>query len=649
MKRFSLLIGLACSFQTIATAQVTKPLAFPDLVSPAGSETNNWYKDYVGVGFSVVTPSSIAGPKVFTMPSDWGGQVTTPILNVPVAIAEPDSSGCTPLTPGSMTGKVAMIYRGNCEFGAKAKAGETAGATAVIIVNNIGGGPVGMGAGAVGNQVTIPVIMISQADGQAIASEINNGQTVEVSFTTWGVNAANDLGILISGASQWHAKVAPLSQMGSNNGNPIPLKAFDGAYIANLGTADQSNVQLKSTLTFQPTSGTAQTVHMDSFMFASFPQSDSILAVGIPGSYDIHPTSTGTYTTSYELSMANTDDFPGDNAVTNTFSVSEDIYCKSRYDFVNNRPIANIGYRYSSTSVATFLAGNLFYVPVGNYGAVSAQYTVSKDVRELTGETSSVYLFKWTDNVVQDSMVEAGELELVGANTINHTNQDTSGQFFEQTFQDPNGSSNQVILDSNSWYYVAVELGNSCFLGYDGQTNYLPRTFLRNHGTGADQFNEFFQVNYTSSLIDLLAEQPNALISNFAFDGTRVVTNETIDSASYAKQAGGLVASIAFKITKNVVNSVDNIKKKTADIVSYPNPASDIITFDVNTLVNSKDLEYTVFSVVGQRMESIVHKNINNGSDKLVLDVSKYSNGNYMVLVKSKEGVIEFVKFSVVH
>src|SRR5690606_27692704 len=127
MKKFSLLLGLAVGVSALSEAQVTKPISFPDL-SGVTPPNHNWYINQVGVGFSVTSPLSISGPKVFTMPdtSDWGGYVSTPLLNIPVAIADPDSSGCTPLTPGSMTGKVAMIYRGNCEFGAKALAGQNA-------------------------------------------------------------------------------------------------------------------------------------------------------------------------------------------------------------------------------------------------------------------------------------------------------------------------------------------------------------------------------------------------------------------------------------------------------------------------------------------------------------------------------------------
>lgn len=72
-----------------------------------------------------------------------------------------------PFTPGYFIGKFALIYRGTCEFGAKALAAQTAGATGVIIVNNLLG-VAGMGAGANGASVTIPVIMVTTEAGDAI-------------------------------------------------------------------------------------------------------------------------------------------------------------------------------------------------------------------------------------------------------------------------------------------------------------------------------------------------------------------------------------------------------------------------------------------------------------------------------------------------
>ena len=78
--------------------------------------------------------------------------------------------------------KIAVIRRGGCEFGVKVKAAEDKNAVAVIIVNNEAGDPVPMGPGAVGDSVTIPSIMISQADGEAIIAALSGGATINVSL-----------------------------------------------------------------------------------------------------------------------------------------------------------------------------------------------------------------------------------------------------------------------------------------------------------------------------------------------------------------------------------------------------------------------------------------------------------------------------------
>jgi len=84
--------------------------------------------------------------------------------------------GCGALT-GFTAGNIALVLRGNCEFGAKALNAEQAGAAAVIVINNVGGNDtLTMAPGAVGDQVTIPVAMVGNADGNAIVADL--GQTV---------------------------------------------------------------------------------------------------------------------------------------------------------------------------------------------------------------------------------------------------------------------------------------------------------------------------------------------------------------------------------------------------------------------------------------------------------------------------------------
>ena len=95
--------------------------------------------------------------------------------------AEPTSDACEDLVNGAaLEGKIAVIDRGNCEFGFKILSAENEGAIGAIICNNVGGDPIVMGAGAVGDQVTIPAVMITQGDC-AILKQLLPGATVTLS------------------------------------------------------------------------------------------------------------------------------------------------------------------------------------------------------------------------------------------------------------------------------------------------------------------------------------------------------------------------------------------------------------------------------------------------------------------------------------
>jgi PA domain/LVIVD repeat len=77
------------------------------------------------------------------------------------------TDACQPLV-GFPAGAIAVVDRGTCEFGVKALTAQNAGAVGVIVVNNAPGTPGAMGPGAVGGQVTIPAVQVSQSDGAII-------------------------------------------------------------------------------------------------------------------------------------------------------------------------------------------------------------------------------------------------------------------------------------------------------------------------------------------------------------------------------------------------------------------------------------------------------------------------------------------------
>jgi hypothetical protein len=81
----------------------------------------------------------------------------------------------------SIVGKIALINRGTCTYVTKVLAAQAAGAVGVIMINNVAGAPVIMG--GTDNTITIPAVMLSQADGALFAAQLANNLNVTLSGT----------------------------------------------------------------------------------------------------------------------------------------------------------------------------------------------------------------------------------------------------------------------------------------------------------------------------------------------------------------------------------------------------------------------------------------------------------------------------------
>jgi hypothetical protein len=80
------------------------------------------------------------------------------------------TDACEPLAEGSLTGKIAYIDRGDCNFDAKSLNAQQAGAIAVVIANNVEGWPLYMDGNDAPDDtlLTIPTVAISMADGATL-------------------------------------------------------------------------------------------------------------------------------------------------------------------------------------------------------------------------------------------------------------------------------------------------------------------------------------------------------------------------------------------------------------------------------------------------------------------------------------------------
>jgi hypothetical protein len=127
---------------------------------------------------TINSPAGVAGSYACYPTTAFGSPVTSPITANIVLVDDgtgaTSSLGCNALVNASaVNGKIALIRRGTCAFVQKVLNAQDAGAVGVIMMNNVDGTPVAMGGSD--PAVTIPSIMISKADGDALQAAIAGG------------------------------------------------------------------------------------------------------------------------------------------------------------------------------------------------------------------------------------------------------------------------------------------------------------------------------------------------------------------------------------------------------------------------------------------------------------------------------------------
>ena len=129
---------------------------------------------------TVTEPFNIAGDLPTTKGNFGAAAPTIPII-AEVILSNDGSSdpdlGCKNTQTSKMKGKIAIIRRGICEFGAKALYAQNAGAVAVIIAG-FDEASIRMDGGASGSQVTIPAYFIKASVYNRIKSSLAEGKLI---------------------------------------------------------------------------------------------------------------------------------------------------------------------------------------------------------------------------------------------------------------------------------------------------------------------------------------------------------------------------------------------------------------------------------------------------------------------------------------
>lgn len=136
-------------------------------------------------------PAEVIGGYAYAQ-STFGGQIPfDPIISEVILVNDSIgtfSDACETIQNGAdFEGKIALIDRGDCQFGTKIIQAENLGAIAVIMCNNVAGAPINMGAGVDGDAVTIPNIMISLNDCNTLKMGLDSGLVVSIALADFEV------------------------------------------------------------------------------------------------------------------------------------------------------------------------------------------------------------------------------------------------------------------------------------------------------------------------------------------------------------------------------------------------------------------------------------------------------------------------------
>lgn len=255
-------IGASYQWPEYPSAKVASRLVKQGMVvtvSAGNSGTNGqWATGAPSLGENVIATASVDNTRIdlssFTL-SDGskvgfyaatGSPVPTKgttfqVTKKPGSTPTTTNDGCTAsggFAAGSLTGKAALIRRGSCTFYEKAKNAQDAGATAVILYNNVAGyiNPTVTGTPA----ITIPVVSISAADGAKIDGLIATGASFTFDGGTLSIEnpTSSTLSSFTSYGMSPDLELKPdLAAPGGSIKSAYPLTVEPGGYAVLSGTS----------------------------------------------------------------------------------------------------------------------------------------------------------------------------------------------------------------------------------------------------------------------------------------------------------------------------------------------------------------------------------------------------------------------------
>ncbi len=358
-----------------------------------------------------------------------------------------------------------------------------------------------------------------------------------------------------------------------------------GGLVTNAGALDQTNVTLTATVT----DGASNVVAMETATEALLATGDTLLLD--PADWT-PPMAVDAYTLDYNVSADNADDVPINNDYTSSFVVSQGTFAKA--------DVAT-----TSVSAGEPMEFGNFYTVINGAGMFAESITTGfVNVDNVDNQTITVYLLKTLVDVFDPNLqvFDDSSIEIVGVGFYTApagTGQD-SGEITVPLVDDADFTS-PVMLEDNTTYLAM---------------------FSDSDATGANR-------PYASSNIDYPFSYGSVVRSGGAIGG---------GSGQWflGGFTSGTIAYVNLNIT-DVIGVFEPAPELADDQVSlFPNPASDLISADVELTEISETVEVKIIDATGKVILNEVHNNFQEGT--LNFNVASLTAGTYFLNIITEEG-----------
>lgn len=541
--------------------------------------------------FYVQAPSPNEGNYDFTYAtpdgaSPWGGgdlndplnAVSGPMMLVDDGTGDANPEACTAVI-NDLTGHVAVLYRGSCEFGTKALNAQNAGAIAVIIINNLGGAPVTMGAGADGGSVTIPVIMISSIDGALLRPEAEAG-TTEVFIGSKNGLHANDLGF--TAADHFRAQSFSNVQLLSQDASEFEMEV--GSWVRNYGSNDQTNVVLNVTIGVE-----GGELYNESSDPVSLLSGDSIF-IPLP-TFSAASYANGYYHVDYSVTMATADESDYDNTGTADFVISPDYFSMAALDEATDIPVNNTNQFNGTTddlySCLFFQDPNASRIGIEgvNFSAGTSQ---NPDPTSLDGQEIQVYVYEWLDVWIDlnDPGFALSSLDDIANASYIYTS-NLQGENIYIPFEEP------FLLEDDVRYLVCAQMyGADIYPGYDTKTDY-----------------------------------------NWNVETYAMPTSPLYLSSTWYALGFGTDMNPSMSINTFPAGELSLVELPIKELTAFPNPSNYIVHIPMNVVEGN--ITMTIVNANGQVVDV---QNVTMNGPRLDVDVTAFPAGMYIINLDYADG-----------